>query len=182
MNRQLKLRFIARLIRKPAQRPDFSQSWIDVWTLAGLALPLLLLVVGGIQAQSVEWRSLLDAATAMYQKGEYAGGMPLAIKAMGAADQTDDAAVSLSLNVVGMFCAAQARYAEAEPLFKRSIELQEKTLGRDHPDTAIVINNLAALYMKQGRYTEAEPLFRRSLAIREKALEEDHPDIATASQ
>ena len=73
---------------------------------------------------------------------------------------------------------AQGRYAEAEPLFRRSLAIAESALGPDHPDVATSLNNLAGLYRAQGRYAEAEPLFRRSLAIAEKALRPDHPDVA----
>ncbi len=69
----------------------------------------------------------------------------------------------------------QGRYAEAEPLYRRSLAIREKALGPDHPDTAVSLNNLALLYGNQGRYAEAEPLYQRSLAIREKALGPDHP-------
>jgi clan AA aspartic protease (TIGR02281 family) len=61
---------------------------------------------------------------------------------------------------------AQGRYAEAEPLYRRSLEIMEKTLGPNHPDVATILNNLAELYREQGRYAEAEPLYRRSLEIR----------------
>ena len=64
--------------------------------------------------------------------------------------------------------------------YRRSLEIREKQLGRDHPDVATSLNNLAALYQAMGRYAEAEPLYRRSLAIREKQLGPDHPDVATS--
>ena len=47
-------------------------------------------------------------------------------------------------------------YAEAEPLFKRSLAIREKTLGPDHPDVGNSLNALAALYYEQGKYSEAE--------------------------
>ena len=62
------------------------------------------------------------------------------------------------------------RYAEAEPLYRRSLEIREKQLGPDHPDVATSLNNLADLYRAMGRYAEAEPLYRRSLEVREKQL------------
>ena len=74
----------------------------------------------------------------------------------------------------------QGRYAEAEPLYKRSLAISEKALGPDHPDVGTSLNNLAVLYQAQGRYAEAEPLYKRSLAIREKALGPDHPDVGTS--
>jgi tetratricopeptide (TPR) repeat protein len=50
---------------------------------------------------------------------------------------------------------------------------KEAALGPDHPNVAIRLNNLAALYQAQGKYAEAEPLYQRSLAIVEKALGAD---------
>ena len=73
----------------------------------------------------------------------------------------------------------QGRYAEVEPLYRRSLAIYERALGPDHPSVGTSLNNLAELYRAQGRYAEAEPLYRRSLAIREKALGPDHPDVGT---
>ena len=83
-----------------------------------------------------------------------------------------------SLNNLASLYRAQGRYADAEPLYKRSLAIREKTLGPDHPDVAVSLNNLALLYQAQGRYADAEPFYKRSLAIREKALGPDHPDVA----
>ena len=74
----------------------------------------------------------------------------------------------------------QGRGAEAELLYKRSLEIYEKGLGPNHPEVATSLNNLALLYSEQGRYAEAEPLYKRALAIYEKALGPDHPSIATS--
>ena len=52
-----------------------------------------------------------------------------------------------------------ARYTEAEPLYRRAIEIDEKALGKDHPDVATAYNNLASLLEDQGKYAEAEPLY-----------------------
>jgi tetratricopeptide (TPR) repeat protein len=74
---------------------------------------------------------------------------------------------------------SQGIYAEAEPRYKRALEITEKALGPDHPDVAATLNNLAKLYRSLGKYAEAEPLCKRSLEITEKALGPDHPDLAT---
>ena len=85
-----------------------------------------------------------------------------------------------SLNNLAVLYTEQGRYAEAEPLYKRALAIDEKALGPDHPDVATALNNLAGLYDDQGRYAEAEPLYKRALAIREKALGPDHPDVAAS--
>ncbi len=72
----------------------------------------------------------------------------------------------------------QGRYAEAEPLLVRSLEIRERQLGVDHPNVATSLNNLALLYKTQGRYSEAEPLYARSLEISEHQLGADHPNVA----
>ncbi len=58
----------------------------------------------------------------------------------------------------------QGKYAEAKPLYLRSLAIREKALGPEHPDVAESLNNLAGLYDNQGRYAEAEPLHERPLA------------------
>ena len=57
-----------------------------------------------------------------------------------------------SLNNLATLYGEQGRYAEAEPLYKRSLAIWEKALGPDHPDVALSLNNLADLYRAQGRY------------------------------
>jgi hypothetical protein len=49
----------------------------------------------------------------------------------------------------------------AEPLYKRSLEISEKALGREHPDTASSLNNLALLQLEQSNTPAAEPLLQR---------------------
>jgi tetratricopeptide (TPR) repeat protein len=75
---------------------------------------------------------------------------------------------------------AQSRYAEAEPLLRRSLAIYERTLGPDDPAVATSLNSLARLYHDEGRYAEAEPLVRRSLGIREKALGPGDPALAAS--
>ncbi len=78
------------------------------------------------------------------------------------------------LNQAAVFCHERGQYADAEPLFKRSLVIREKELGPNHPEVATSLNNLAELYRIQGKYTEAELLYKRSLDIREKTLRADH--------
>ena len=81
------------------------------------------------------------------------------------------------MNNLARLYGSQGRYAEAEPLYKRSLEIREKKLGKDHPDVATALNNLAELYKSQGRYEEAEPLYQRALAIFKAKFPSGHPNI-----
>ncbi len=74
----------------------------------------------------------------------------------------------------------QGRYERAIVVARKALEVAAQALGRDHPDVATSLNNLALLYRTQGQYAQAEPLFKRSRAILEKALGPDHPNVASS--
>ena len=84
----------------------------------------------------------------------------------------------LSQKITGLY--QEGRYDDAIPYAKRRLEILETIFGKDHPDVATNLNNLAVLYYSMGRFSEAEPLYKRSLKISEKVLGKYHPDI-TAS-
>jgi hypothetical protein len=37
----------------------------------------------------------------------------------------------------------RGNYSQAEPLYQRSLAIDEKVLGKEHPDVATTLNNLA---------------------------------------
>jgi hypothetical protein len=62
-------------------------------------------------------------------------------------------------------CAICRRLAEAEPLLRRALAIDEASLGPEHPDVARDLNNLAQLLQATNRLAEAQPLSRRMLLI-----------------
>jgi tetratricopeptide (TPR) repeat protein len=60
------------------------------------------------------------------------------------------------------------------------LEIQEKSLGPEHPDIPAALDNLAAVNYDQGRYGEAEPLLQRVLDMRERILGPENPHTAIA--
>ena len=73
---------------------------------------------------------------------------------------------------------AVGRYDAAELFLKRSIAIDQKIHGCDHPGLAALLGRLAALYQAAGRYREAEPLLQRAFSIDAKALGREHPELA----
>ena len=65
---------------------------------------------------------------------------------------------------------------------RRAIEIDEKALGKDHPDVATDYSNLASLLQAQGKYAEAEPLYRRAFDILQASLGPDHPNTLAAKR
>ena len=72
---------------------------------------------------------------------------------------------------------AEGKYAEIEPLCQLALEIEEHTLGREHFEVAITLNDLAETCHLQGKHAKAELLYKRSLAIWEKTLGNEHPRI-----
>jgi len=83
------------------------------------------------------------------------------------------------LNQTGFYLHKSAQYAEAEPLYRRAAAICEQCLGPEHPDTVLILSNLAELYRAQSRYEEAEPLYQRALAICKTVLGLEHLNTAT---
>jgi CHAT domain-containing protein len=73
--------------------------------------------------------------------------------------------VSISLNNLAALYLSQGRYAEAEPLSKRSLALREKALRPDHPDIGQSLSILAELYLVQRDWVRATDFWRRSTAL-----------------
>ncbi|KAK9978531.1 hypothetical protein ABG768_020279, partial [Culter alburnus] len=73
----------------------------------------------------------------------------------------------------------QGKNKEAEPLCKRALDIQEKVLGKDHPDVGKQLSDLAVLCYNQGKYEEGEHYYRRALKIYECRLSPDDPRMAT---
>ncbi|MBC8472585.1 MAG: tetratricopeptide repeat protein [Planctomycetes bacterium] len=49
------------------------------------------------------------------------------------------------MNELSVYFDARARFSEAEPLMRRALEIFEKSLGPDHPNTQTVRGNLESL-------------------------------------
>ena len=82
------------------------------------------------------------------------------------------------MNQLGLLLKSKALHAQAEPLFRRALRLDEAAHGESHPTVAIQLNNLAQLLKATNRLSEAEPLMRRALLIDESSHGESHPDVA----
>jgi hypothetical protein len=76
--------------------------------------------------------------------------------------------------------AAAGNYAAAEELLREAALLQEKLLGRLHPDLANTLNNLGVVCEITDNPIDAEHYFRRAFAIATAALAPNHPFVGTS--
>jgi len=85
---------------------------------------------------------------------------------------------SWALNDLAVLMQTMNRLAEAEPLMRRVLELDENSFGPDHPKVARDLNNIAQLLKSTNRVSEAEPLMRKALRLAEDSLGRDHPRVS----
>jgi tetratricopeptide (TPR) repeat protein len=107
---------------------------------------------------------------------------PLAPHAAAVARQADDATIRAPtarlMDRLGTYFQYRGQLRAAEPFFHRALAIDERSIGPEHPNVAIRLNNLALLLHDTNRLGEAEPLFRRALAMGERSYGPEHPEVA----
>src|SRR5579859_3520848 len=121
-----------------------------------LKIIVFLVLIGVAQsanAQQVLWETYRDAGLQQYQAGHYPEAEKLLRSALQAAEQLNPGGrrVAKTLNDLGLLYEAQGKYAEAEPLYTRSLAIMQSIRGADDFETATVMSNLANFYSRFGK-------------------------------
>ena len=69
------------------------------------------------------------------------------------------------LRELGVEPTVQGRYAAAQPLYEKALEINRRVRSDDHPATAATYNSLALNLNAQGKYAAAQPLLEKALEI-----------------
>lgn len=150
--------------------------WWPLWVLC------LVLTSAETRGQETLWEAYQSAGVKALQEGRSAEAERLLMAAIGRAEQfgKEDPRLAQTLNDLGVLYASQGKKVEAEPLFRRSLEIIRETIGPEHPNAVSPLRNLGILYATQGKFAEAEALLRQALAIDLATLGPDHPEVAVA--
>nr|CDP26075.1 Putative kinesin light chain [Podospora anserina S mat+] len=92
----------------------------------------------------------------------------------------DEEAPTGLLSKVGQSFYNLGKYKEAEQMYRQTLQLSEKVLGKEHPDTLTSMNDLALVLYSQGKYEEAAKIHRQELQLSEKVLGKEHPGTLTS--
>ena len=74
----------------------------------------------------------------------------------------------------------KGQYAEAEAMYRQTLQLLETVLRKDHLNTLASMMNLAESLRQQGKYVEAEGICQQTLQLQETVLGKDHPDTLSS--
>ncbi len=96
-----------------------------------LLMMLTVLLVLPSCGQKKSWEELNAKVAVLYQQGRYLEASNVAEEALKVAEETfgpNHINVALSLDNLAVLYQDQGKYAEAEPLFKRAMEIEEKAI------------------------------------------------------
>ena len=65
-----------------------------------------------------------------------------------------------------------------ESWYRRAFEVASAWYGKDHPQVALIANNLGTVLAKRDRPDEGEPLIRQAIRVVRRALGPSHPQLA----
>lgn len=151
--------------------------------LAGvLALALVASSSTTIAADEATWTRYLDAGTAAYKNRDPDSAARQFESALQEAEGFGEQDVRLATTLAWLaeLYRVQRRFDESEKLIRRTIAIDEKYRGMDHPDLAMSLESLALLYHTQNRQREMEPVLRRAISIYEKSMGPQHLRVASS--
>jgi len=78
------------------------------------------------------------------------------------------------LSLFGFSYVLQEKYTQAEQEYHSILDLEQESLGQEHPAVAESLDRLATIHLLRGQYTDAIELSEQALAIVQKAYGEQH--------
>jgi tetratricopeptide (TPR) repeat protein len=85
----------------------------------------------------------------------------------------EDTTLVKHFDLLAQIYEATGKHAEAEPLWRRSMQIRSRHLGPEHPEVIGSGDKLAMSLLQQKKFPEAETLLKKSLAHREGAFGPD---------
>ncbi|MBA3804775.1 MAG: tetratricopeptide repeat protein [Acidobacteria bacterium] len=148
---------------------------------------IILITANHSFAQDSIWVSYFGRGAQALEQGTYVEAEHMFRAAI---DEAGKAAKSKNPNAIGMMSDSlsglsaalrgQGKYADAESVVRKQLQLLEITYGERHPDYAKTLNNLGLLLSEQKKYKEAEEIHRRALKLREKYDEPPRRNMAVS--
>ncbi|HEV2095686.1 MAG TPA: tetratricopeptide repeat protein, partial [Chthoniobacterales bacterium] len=79
-------------------------------------------------------------------------------------------------HAIGDLLLDEGRYGDAENVLRMVVDMRQRILGGEHPETLRSRNRLAYAQYRQGKYSEAIADFRQIVALEENVLGPTHPE------
>ena len=94
----------------------------------------------------------------------------------------EHANIARVLNNIGQTYPKLGNLTEAFDYLKKALQMRQKTLGINHPDTATTWVNLSLVHRANGNLNAALECAREGLIIRRSTLQPEHEDLQGAEE
>ncbi len=151
-----------------------TQRWLSI----GLTLLLLFpLVVASLEDSF--WQRINSEGRQLRKEGRFDEAEKISLLALAEAERfgAEDYRVAATLNELAALYHSRGRLDDAEPLYRRALDIWEKF--PDRLELATALSNLARLCLDQQKYGEVEQLSERALNISE-SLSPQNPEVANS--
>ena len=151
--------------------------------LLTILLPVLVLGTGTLWAQSEAVDQYLERGLALSKAEKFDQALTYFLFALELGEEefgADSPSVVPLLDDLAEIYAARSHYGDAEPLFERSLEIQERALNRYRSGIARTLNRLGAIYEATARPDAARQAYTRVLADLQPGLGAGDPSVQTA--
>ncbi len=148
-----------------------------------ILFPLLVLGAGTLWAQSETVNLYLDRGRVLVKAEKIDQALPYFLFALELGEKefgSDSTSVLPMLNDLATIYATRDDYGDAEPLFERSLKIQDGELNRYRSGIARTLNQLGAIYEATARPNQARKAYTRVLANLQPGLGTGDPSVQTA--
>lgn len=112
-------------------------------------------------------KTLRSMARVYMSNGEYAKAQPLAEKALtlARAEGAADSEIAMCFIDLATLYTYQGKLVDAEEMCKSGLQLQKRTLYKNHPYLAYTSRTLSSIYYEQGEYSKAKSALDEAFVI-----------------
>jgi hypothetical protein len=107
---------------------------------------------------------LAESLQALHRTADAEALLHAALHTHEAALGPNDGLIAVSLSQLVMVLKTERRYADAEPLMRRALSIEEK-LRPERQESATYATQLAGLQVSQGHFAPADVLLQQAIAI-----------------
>ena len=128
-----------------------------------MRIEAILVVTIAAAAQAGTWDDTMFTADRYRAAGEYTTAAEMYQAAQ--SEASTDRQQAMTANNLASLYAELGRREEARSLYRKALDIWERTLAPDAPEVGTTLNNLGALYAAEKRYRDAAYYYSRALAI-----------------
>ncbi len=160
----------------PWMQPKNKKQFVTYMAVLGALLVTSVIIMIWFATRVPSVPPVIQKSRNLLEERKYDEAIALLLPVIEGIEKTrgaEDTTLVKHFDLLAQIYEATGKQAEAEPLWRRSMQIRSKHLGADHQEVIGSGDKLAMSQLAQKKYPEAETLLKKSLAHREIAFGPD---------